>query len=40
MTIKYKDENSFYEGIQKLVRRGLMFSADREKLIVELTGGF
>jgi|TARA_R100000789_G_C2920104_1_gene126033 hypothetical protein len=40
MVIKYIDEIHFYDGIKELVMRGLMFSANREKLIIELTGGF
>jgi hypothetical protein len=40
MIIKYIDEINFYDGIKELVMRGLMFSANREKLIIELTGGF
>jgi hypothetical protein len=40
MTIKYIDEDSFYDGIKELVMRGLMFIADRKKLTIELSGGF
>jgi len=40
MIIKYIDEIHFYDGIKELVMRGLMFSADGEKLTIELTGGF
>ena len=36
MVIKYIDEIHFYDGIKELVMRGLMFSANREKLIIEL----
>tara|TARA_R110002051_G_scaffold14690_2_gene47093 strand:- start:2067 stop:2189 length:123 start_codon:yes stop_codon:yes gene_type:complete len=40
MTIKYTNLSSFYDGVQRLVMRGFHFSADGEKLTIELTGGF
>tara|TARA_R100000951_G_scaffold101061_1_gene92145 strand:- start:1987 stop:2109 length:123 start_codon:yes stop_codon:yes gene_type:complete len=40
MTIKYTNLSSFYDGIQRLVMRGLHFNANGEKLTIEFTGGF
>lgn len=39
MTITYHDDDSFYEGIQQLVTKGLTFVADHFHLTIKLTGG-
>ena len=40
MIIKYIDEIEFYNGIHELVKRGIQFEADFDKLEIKLTGGF
>lgn len=39
-TIYYKSDDDFYEGIAALVKKGLTFHADYDKLRITLTGGF
>ena len=40
MTIIYLDTLDFYDGIQMLVRYGLMFEANHNTLKITLTGGY
>lgn len=40
MKITYTNTEEFYNGIEEMVKRGLMFKADGVELTIELTGGF
>lgn len=40
MKITYRNPDDFYKGIEALVKAGLTFDADGDKLIIELTGGY
>ena len=40
MTIEYATTAQFYAGINELVRSGLTFRADADKLVITLLGGF
>ena len=40
MTLSYLTEESFYDGIAELVKRGLTFEAQVHCLAIVLTGGF
>jgi hypothetical protein len=40
MTIYYRDEKEFYDGILELVKRGLTFEAHANKLMITLRGGY
>lgn len=40
MVICYTADESFYEGIYELVKRGLTFEADAQDLSIKLTGGY
>ncbi len=40
MLITYDNEESFYDGISEMVKRGLTFEADAQDLHIILTGGF
>jgi hypothetical protein len=40
MVINYPDVESFYDGIKELVKRGLTFTADLDRLFIKLNGGF
>lgn len=39
-TITYYTHEQFYNGINELVRFGLIFRADHDELTITLTGGF
>ncbi|SPA50630.1 hypothetical protein [Cupriavidus taiwanensis] len=40
MTIIYRTEQAFYDGVAALVARGLTFRADFEGMTVTLLGGY
>jgi predicted nuclease of restriction endonuclease-like RecB superfamily len=40
MTIQYDNLDDFYEGVSRLVKLGLMFEANHQRLAITLTGGF
>lgn len=40
MTIKYRTQEQFYEGIYQLVLKGLTFEANGDKLSITLLGGY
>lgn len=40
MTISYRNEKDFYDGIYQLLTRGVGFDADYEHLTIKLNGGY
>lgn len=40
MKITCSNTKQFYDTIEELVKKGLKFNADANKLIIELTGGY
>jgi len=40
MTVFYQSDDSFYDGIHELLKRGIQFKADYGNLTIHMTGGF
>lgn len=38
--IQYSSLDEFYEGIQELTKRGLLFEAHARDMVIRLTGGY
>ena len=38
--IQYNSQDEFYDGIEELTKRGLLFEANARDLTVRLTGGY
>jgi len=38
--IKYETKEDFYNGVQELIARGLIFEADYIQMTITLTGGY
>ena len=40
MTIKYDNSDTFHDGVEEMVKRGLTFKANHDTLTITLTGGY